>query len=88
MSPAESRGHHPSWTPRQAQLARGPLSSVGELGEGCSLRARVRVPGLIGSWSDGEKHATMTLHWSGQRPPRTLHWSGQRPPRTLRQSRQ
>ena len=69
MLPAESRageGHHPSWTLRQAQLTRGPLSSMGELGEGCSLRVRVQVPGLIGSWSDGEKHATRTLRRSGQ----------------------
>lgn len=67
--PAESRageGHHPSRTLRQAQHARGPLSNVGEPGEGCSLRIGVRVPGLIGSWSDGEKHATMTLRRSGQ----------------------
>ena len=35
-------------------------------GEGCSLRIRVRVLGLLGSWSDGEKHVTRTLQWSGK----------------------
>lgn len=82
----------------QARHARGPLSNSGELGEVCSLWIRVRVPGLMGSWSDREKHAIRTLPGLDSDPPgpctsldsepRTLPGLDSDPPRTLRRSGQ